>query len=139
MVKKIAAAVLGIIVAGLIVAAIEALGHTVYPIPPDIDFKDPIQFGNYVQSLPVGAFLFVAGGWTSGTLGGGLLACFITKEKPFVYSGIVGGFILVATVVNLIMIPHPLWFSINALIAIAIMTYITGVIASSRAFSGGDN
>ena len=139
MVKKIAAAVLGIIVAGLIVAAIEALGHTVYPIPPDIDFKDPIQFGNYVQSLPIGAFLFVAGGWTSGTLGGGLLACFIAKEKPFVYSGIVGGFILVATVVNLIMIPHPLWFSINALIAIAIMTYITGVIASSRAFSGGDN
>ena len=81
MVKKIAAAVLGIIVAGLIVAAIEALGHTVYPVPPDIDFKDPIQFGNYVQSLPIGAFLFVAGGWTSGTLGGGLLACFIAKES----------------------------------------------------------
>ena len=139
MVKKVAAAVLGIIAAGGIVAVVEALGHAVYPIPPDVDFNDPVQFGNYVQSLPVGAFIFVAGGWTSGTLGGGLLACFIARERPFVYSGIVGGFILVATVVNLMMIPHPLSFSISALIAIAVMTYITGVIASSRAFSGGDN
>ncbi len=139
MVKKVDAAVLGINAAGLIVAIVEALGHAVYPIPPDVDFNDSVQFGSYVKSLPIGAFLFVAGGWTLATLGGGLLACFIAKEKPFVYSGIVGGFILVATVANLIMIPHPLWFSISALIAIAVMTYVTGVIASSRAFSGGDN
>ena len=139
MVKKVAAAVLGIIAAGVIVAIVEALGHTVYPIPPDVDFNDSVQFGNYVKSLPIGAFLFVAGGWTLATLGGALHACFIAKEKPFVYSGIVGGFILVATVANLMMVPHPLWFSVSALIAIAVMTYVTGVIASSRAFSGSDN
>ena len=139
MVRKIAAAVLGIVVAGLIVAAFEALGHAVYPIPPDIDLEDPVRFGNYVQSLPIGAFLFLAGAWTSGTLGGGLLACFIAREKPFVYSGIVGGFILVATVANLIVIPHPIWFSISALIAIAVVTYVTGIIASSRVFAGGAN
>ena len=137
MVKKTAAAVLGIIAAGGIVAVVEALGHAVYPIPPDIDFEDPVQFGIYVQSLPIGAFLFVAGGWTLGTLGGGLLACFIAKEKPFVYSTIIGGFVLVATIANLIMIPHPLWFSISAVIAIAVITYVTGIIASSRVFAGG--
>lgn len=139
MVRKIAAAVLGIVAAGLIVAATEKLGHSVYPVPPDIDFRDPVQFGNYVEGLPIGAFIFVAGGWTSGTLGGGLLACFIARERPFVYSAIVGGFILVATIANLVMIPHPLWFSIGALIAIAVMTYFTGIIASSQAFSGGDD
>ena len=58
MVKKTAAAVLGIIAAGGIVAVVEALGHAVYPIPPDIDFEDPVQFGIYVQSLPIGAFTF---------------------------------------------------------------------------------
>ena len=139
MVKKIAAAVVGVIAAGGIVAVVEALGHAVYPMPPDIDFSDSVQFGNFVQSLPIGAFLLVAGGWILGTLGGGLLACLIAREKPFIYSGIVGGFIFLATVANLIMIPHPLWFSISALIAIAVVTYITGIIASSRVFSGGDN
>lgn len=139
MVKKIAAAVLGIIAAGGIVAVVEALGHAVYPVPPDIDVSDSVQFRDYVQNLPIGAFLFVAGAWILGTLGGGLIACMIAREKPFIYSGIVGGFIFVATVANLIMIPHPLWFSISALIAIAVMTVITGVIASSRVFPGGDN
>ncbi len=62
MVKKMAAAVLGIVVAGGIIAVVEALGHAVYPIPPDIDFNDPVKIGKYVQSLPIGAFLFVAGG-----------------------------------------------------------------------------
>ena len=136
MIKKIAAAVIGIIVAGGIVFAIESLGHPVSPIPPDLDLRAPVQFGNYVESLPMGAFLFVAGAWVLGTLGGGLLACFIAGEKPRVYSSIVGGFILVATVANLIMIPHPLWFSISSLIAIAAMTYVTGSIASSFTTSG---
>ena len=55
MLKKTAAAVLGIIAAGGIVAVVDALGHAVYPIPPDIDFEDPVQFGIYVQSLPIAA------------------------------------------------------------------------------------
>ena len=66
MARKIIAAVLGVIAAFGIVAAVEALGHTVYPVPPDIDFKDPVAFGIYVQGLPVGALLFPAGAWGSG-------------------------------------------------------------------------
>lgn len=131
MIKKIAAAVIGIVVAGGIVFAVESLGHTVYPLPADLDMNDPVEFGNYVESLPIGAFIFVAGAWVLGTLGGGLLACFIAGDKPRVYSSIVGGFILVATIANLIMIPHPLWFSISSLVAIAVTTYVTGNIASS--------
>ncbi len=139
MARKIIAAVLGVIAAFGIVAAVEALGHTVYPVPPDIDFKDSVAFGIYVQGLPIGALLFPAGAWVLATLGGGLLACFIAKDKPFIYSGIVGGFIFLGTVANLMMIPHPMWLSIGALIAIAVMTYVTGVIASSRVFSSENN
>jgi hypothetical protein len=139
MIKKIAAAVIGIVVAGGIVFAVESLGHTVYPLPADLDMNDPVEFGNYVESLPIGAFIFVAGAWVLGTLGGGLLACFIAGDKPRVYSSIVGGFVLVATIANLIMIPHPLWFSISSLIAIAVMTYVTGSIASSIATSGAND
>jgi hypothetical protein len=130
-IRKIAAVVLGIVVAVGIVAAVESLGHAVYPFPPDVDLNDPIRLGNYIESLPLGAFLFVAGAWVLATFGGCLLACFIAREKPHFYAAIVGGFVLVATVANLVIIPHPLWFSISALIAIVIMTYVTGVIASS--------
>ena len=133
MIKKIAAAVLGIIAAAVIVAAVEAMGHAVYPVPHGLDMNDPVQFQIYVEGLPTGALLFVFSGWLLGTLGGGLLACFIIKEKPFVYATIVGAFVLAATAVNLIMIPHPLWFSVTAVIGIAAVTYLTGLIASSQA------
>ena len=132
MIRKIAAVVLGIAVAVAIVVATEAIGHAVYPVPADLDVQDAVQFGNYLESLPFGAFFFVLSAWTLATLGGGLLACFVSREKPFVYAAIVGGFMLVATVVNLIMIPHPLWFSIIAVISISIMTYLAGSIASSQ-------
>jgi len=139
MIRKIAAVVLGIAVAIAIVAATEAIGHAVYPVPADLDVQDAVQFGNYLESLPFGAFLFVLAAWTLATLGGGLLACFISREKPFVYAAIVGGFMLAGTVANLIMIPHPLWFSIIAVISISIMTYLAGSIASSQMSSDEDN
>lgn len=136
MVRKIAAVLLGIVFAAGIVAAVESLGHAVYPFPANVDMNDPIQLGTYIESLHFGAFLFVVGAWVLGTLGGGLLACFIARETPRVYSAIVGGFVFVATIANLIMIPHPLWFSICALLAVAAITYLTGVIASSFTPSG---
>ena len=131
MVRRIAAAVLGIVAAGLIVAAIKKLGHSVYPVPPDIDFRDPVQFGNYVEGLPIGAFIFVDGGWTSGTLGGDLLACFIARETPLVYAAIVGSLVLLGTIMNLLSIPHPLWFSITSVLAIIATIFITGRLGSS--------
>jgi hypothetical protein len=135
-IRKITAVVLGIAVAIAIVAATEAIGHAVYPVPADLDVQDAVQFGNYLESLPFGAFFFVLAAWALATLGGGLLACFISREKPFVYAAIVGGFMLAGTVANLIMIPHPLWFSIIAVISISIMTYLAGSIASSQLSSG---
>ena len=131
MLKKIAAVVLGIVVAGGLVAVVESIGHTVYPVPPTVDFEDPVQLRNYVATLPPGAFLFVLTAWLAGTFGGGLVASYVSKEKPFFYATIVGAFVLVATVWNLIMIPHPLWVSITAVIGIAVTTYLTSLVALS--------
>jgi len=139
MTRKIFATILGIVAAGAIVAVVEALGHTIYPAPPDLDMNDPVQFRNYVQGLPIGALLAVLAAWLLATLGGGLLACFIVKEKPFVYATIVGAFVLAATVANLILLPHPLWFSATAVVTIAAVTYLTGIIASSQVIAGSRN
>lgn len=138
MIRRIAAVVLGIVVAGGIVAAVEGIGHTVYPLPPGIDYKDPVQFETYVAGLSVGAFLFVLAAWNLGTFGGGLLACFVAREKPYIYATIIGAFVLAATVANLIMIPHPRWVAITAVTSIAIVTSVTGIVAAARIISPMD-
>jgi hypothetical protein len=129
--RKIFAVVLGVVVAVVVIIAIEALGHAVYPVPEGLDITNTEAMQAYVAGLPIGALLFVMGAWLVATLAGGLLACFIARETPLVYSAIVGGLVLLGTIINLISIPHPSWFSITSLLAIIAMIFVTGRLGSS--------
>ena len=119
------AVVFGIVVAAVLIIAIEALGHAVYPVPDGLDLTDPEALQAYVMDAPIAALLFVLGAWLVATLGGGLLACFIAKESPLVYSAIIGGLVLLGTIINLMSIPHPTWFSITAISAIIATIFVT--------------
>ncbi len=129
--RKIIAVVLGALVAVVLIIAIEALGHAVYPPPDGLDLTDPETLQAYIMEAPIGALMFVMGAWLVATLVGGLLACFIAREAPLVYSAIVGGLVLLGTIINLMSIPHPLWFSITAVLAIIAMIFITSRLGTS--------
>jgi len=125
--------VLGVIVAVVFIIAIEALGHSVYPVPEGLDITDTEAMQAYVTGLPIGALLFVMGAWLVATLAGGLLACFIARETPLVYSAVVGGLVLLGTIINLMSVPHPSWFSITSVLAIIAMIFVTGRLGASLA------
>ena len=129
--RKILAVVFGIVVAVVLIIAIEALGHAVYPVPDGLDLTDPKALQAYVMDAPVAALLFVLGAWLVATLVGGLLACFIAKESPLVYSAIIGGLVLLGTIINLMSIPPPTWFSITAISAIIATIFVTSRLGSS--------
>ena len=131
MIRKILAVVLGIVVAVVLIIAIEALGHTVYPMPDGLDLTNPEVLKAYVMDAPIAALLLVLGAWLVAALVGGLLACFIAKESPLVYSAIIGGLVLIGTVINFISIPHPLWFSITSVLAIIATIFVTSRLGSS--------
>ena len=77
------------------------------------------------MDAPIVALLLVLGAWLVAALVGGLLACFIAKESPLIYSAIIGGLVLMGTVINLISIPHPLWFSITSVLSIIATIFVT--------------
>ncbi len=122
--RNIAAGIAGIIVAGILVWLIETLGHSVYPPPPDLDFADADAMRAYIDTLPVGALLFVAAAWFVGALGGTFAACRVGTAKPMVFALVVGGFMLVATIANLVMIPHPLWLAVLGIVGIAVGAWL---------------
>lgn len=124
MLRKISAVLLGLLVASGTVMLVEWLGHQVYPPPPGLDFQDPVSLRQYTSSMPLGAFLFVLSGWLLGTITGGLAACFVAREKPLVFASIIGAVMLAATIANLMMIPHPTWFSIAGIIVIGAGTLL---------------
>ena len=131
--RKIVAVVLGVVVAVVLIIAIEALGHSVYPPPANMDITDTESMRTIIMGLPIGALLFVLAAWLVATLVGGLLACFIARETPLVYSAIVGGLVLLGTIINLVSIPHPLWFSVTSVLAIIAMIFVSSRLGSAFA------
>jgi len=132
MIRNITAAITGIVTAFLLVMLIEMLGHSVYPPPPGLSVDDMDAIRAYIETAPVGALLFPALAYIVASFCGTLLACYIGTAKPIIYGTVVGGLMLVATVANLIMIPHPLWFSATAVIGIVASTWFATRISQKR-------
>ena len=122
--RNIGAGLAGVIISMVLVWVVEKIGHVVYPPPADLNFADPDAMRDYIETLPLGALLFVAAAWFIGTLGGTCAACAIGTAKPMIFAMVVGGLMLVATVVNLVMIPHPTWFSILGVVGILIAAWL---------------
>lgn len=122
--KNIAAGIAGVVIAGALVWLVEMIGHSVYPPPADLDFGNPDSMRAYMATIPLGALLFVAGAWFIATLVGTLAACKIGSAKPLTFAVVVGGLMLIATAMNLVMIPHPIWFSILGVAGIVIAAWL---------------
>ena len=133
--RNIAAGIVGVLIAFGLVMIVEMIGHSVYPLPPDLDFSDTEATRLYVSGLPLGAFLFVGGAWFVGTLGGTMAACRVGNAEPRIFAMVVGGLMLAATAYNLATIPHPLWFSISGVAGIIAAAWL-GMVLSSKSSNG---
>ena len=87
----------------------------------------------YVATLPVGALLFVLASYVIATFDGVFIAGWIGRAKPFIFALVVGVLMLVATITNLLMIPHPLWFSAAAIVGIIVAAWIATLVVPARA------
>ena len=127
------AAVAGAVVAVGIISLIESVGHRVYPLPAGIDWSNAEQVRAYVDSLPVGALLFVLAGWVAGALVGGVVAAWIARPRAVLAAAIVGAIVLAASVANLAMIPHPTWFAVVGVAGVVLAAFVAGKLMRIRA------
>ena len=130
MVRNVAAALAGIVTAFVMIMLIEKLGHFIYPPPADLDFSDPDVMRPYIATLPFLALLFPMIAWVVATFAGTVLACKIGTANPLAFVAVVGGLVLAGTITNLIMIKHPLWFSLVSLVAVAASAWIAARVSS---------
>jgi hypothetical protein len=114
------------------VALADEEDEAVYPSPPGLDFNDAEQVNVFVQSLPLGAFLFVLLGWVLATLLVGWLAAYIARTRPLLFGGIVGAVVLCASIADLLLISHPVWFSITAIVAIPVTAFLASRLVAPR-------
>lgn len=110
MLRKILAVIGGIVAGSLTVAAVEMLGHYLYPLPKGMKTDDMEAMKEYIPNAPFMALFFVIIAYALAALVVGFVSTKIANDGKNKYA-IIGGIIfLIITIVNLVMLPTPIWF-----------------------------
>jgi MFS family permease len=108
MLRNVLAVLGGVVLGALVVFVIEIAGHSVFPPPRNIDFKDPDALRAAMAQNPLGAKLFVVGGWFAGSFAGCVLTGFLSRRwAPAIW--VVAGTMLFFIASTLATLPHPGW------------------------------
>lgn len=122
--RTIAGIVVGIVIAVALVFAIEAVVGLIVPAPADFNMRDPDAVRARVASLPTWVILLVGVGWIVGTGVGSWAAVRISRLRVLWPGLVVTAVIFLATLYNVMTIPHPIWFVAISMIAIPIAGWL---------------
>ena len=129
MLRKILFIIVGILSATVFIYIIESLGHLVYPPSEDLDLKNPDTIKSIMKDVPAGALLFVLLAYALGSFFGGLITAIISKSSKVINAIIVGIVLLIFGLINLLIIPHPVWFTVVSILLYIPCAYIGGKVA----------
>jgi hypothetical protein len=113
-VRTIVATFIGLIVAFALIVAVEAFGSVVHPLPQDFGGTME-EMCRHVERFPQWVLAAVVPMWAVAAL----VSTWIAQRIGNVYSlAIVGLLLLSALVLNLSMLPYPIWFKVANLLVI---------------------
>lgn len=123
----------GALVAFLVIAVCEMLSARLYPLPAGLDVHNREAMSNYVATLPLTAFLILLLSYGLGGLGGGFIAARLAPSAPPIHARAIAVFLVVASVVNLLSIEHPVWFWAANLVVVILLPPLGGRLAQRGA------
>lgn len=107
--------VAGLALGVLIVALGERVNHMLWPPPQDLQITDPEAVREFLAGAPLAALIGLPLIWTIAAGAGGFMGGYVSQR---VWPGwVAGGLLYVATILNLMLIPHPWWMWAAGLIA----------------------
>jgi hypothetical protein len=110
MLKRILAVIGGIVAGSITVAAVEMLGHYLYPLPAGMKSDDMEAMKEYIPNAPFMALFFVIIAYALAALVVGFVSTKIANDGKNKYAIIGGVIFLIITIINLAMLPTPVWF-----------------------------
>ena len=127
--------VLGIVAAFVTVVCIDLIGHQIYPMPSDLNVRDPEAVGAFIRTMPPGAFAIVVAAWFLGALDGGIIAAAVSRRAWTVWP--VAAAVALGGVVNVLLIPHPVALQLGAIAAPLLGGLVASVIGRRLASPPG--
>ncbi|MGZ3921615.1 MAG: hypothetical protein ACXVNO_03530 [Bacteroidia bacterium] len=128
--RKILSVIAGVLTGILLIFVGEGASHSFFPPPQNIDFHNKEAFTAYVTSIPPQVFTLILAFWLLAAFFAGFVSSKINKANWKRSSIITGTILLAGTILNLFMIPHPIWIIISAVLLTIPAAYFGGKLAS---------
>lgn len=112
MLRTILAVFAGLIVAVVTMLALEYVGMSLFPPPPGTRLDNEADLAALMASAPTGKLAWVLMGWTLAAFVGGWIAARLSKQHRPAAAITVGVLIVAGVILNVSMLPHPLWMTI---------------------------
>ena len=105
--KNFLSIVVGLVFGNVGIMLLHKAASYLYPFPEGMDQNNMDHIASYLETAPLGAFFMVVIAHLGGGFLGGLGASLLSKNMNNAY--IVGGLFTVFGIINLTILPHPLW------------------------------
>jgi hypothetical protein len=128
--RSVLAVLAGIVVAMILMIAIEMVSSYLFPLPEGVSLHDHEAIRQHIDKLPVTAFLMVLAAWAIGSFAGAWVASRLAGRAKLIHGLIVGAFFLAATIMNLLMIPHPAWMALGGIVGLVVASYVGAKLAA---------
>ncbi|MFP4469186.1 MAG: hypothetical protein ACLFPE_00800 [Bacteroidales bacterium] len=133
--RHILAVIAGLVTGSIIIYLIQIIGHQIFPPPAGVDPTDPESLHMYSESISAGALWMVILAYAAGAFTGGFVAALIAPKTARIVALVTGGIFTVFGIINLMLIPHPVWFifvSLSVYLPFAFLGYLTASSIKSR-------
>jgi hypothetical protein len=127
--QRILGVIAGVIMGMFFIYVVEAIGHSIFPIPEGVDFNDPKAMEAFIADAPLGSLLFVILAYIVGSFLAGLFTRIISKRQGKYLPLVSGAILMAAGIMNVVMIPHPLWMTILAIVVFLPSAWLGGKVA----------
>ena len=117
--KKLLAIVVGLVGASAVILVFEFFGELLFPTPNSIDISDVESLKENLNLIPIGSMVFVILAHFLGIISGMVITTYVTRST-LITGYIVGGILILATLINLFSLPHPVWFFIVDIAAVLV-------------------
>lgn len=127
--RKILAVLAGMITGGLIVMIFDELSHLIAPPPEGLDFTDKEAITEFMKTVPVSAFLVMLAGWLLSAFSGAFVASKIVPLSWKSVSLLTGGILMLGAIMNMVMLPHPVWMMVIGILGYFPLAWLGGKLA----------
>ena len=106
------------VMSGMILQVLgEKLIHMIFPAPAGLDVQNKEAIAAYMSQVPTVEFVFLLVNYAICSFVAGAVATFVVGREHRSPAIIVGSLITLGEVLNVVMIPQPIWFSALSLLS----------------------